>query len=260
MAKRFTVSDKWENVKFRKYSPDAKLLFLYILDKCDIAGFWEIDLELAAFSIGKNMDWEPVLEELSNSYITVSQGLLWVKNFIYYQGNWPLRDNVPAHKAIARILCQHKSFSNNVLSYLESKTSVRVTQELVNSISHSHSISNSRSKGKSKGKEEKTLSKKHTNKRFTPPTLTDIEQYIKDNGYSVNAKDFYKYYTVSNWVDSRGNKVKNWKQRIISWNNPNRKKQDGRNGSPAPLEFNAETARQREQMMAELSAKMGVQD
>jgi len=108
-------------------------------------------------------------------------------------------------------------------------------------------------------KNEKNEKKKRV-RRFIPPTLTDIEQYIKDNGYSVEAKVFYNYFTEGNWVDSKGNKVKNWKQKIITWNNLNRQERSGRKDSPAPLEFNAETARQREQMMAELAAKMGVQD
>jgi phage replication O-like protein O len=54
-------------------------------------------------------------------------------------------------------------------------------------------------------------------KQFTPPTLDDIDKYITDNKYTVNAKIFYDYFTSSGWIDGKGNKVKNWKQKLITW-------------------------------------------
>ena len=43
---------------------------------------------------------------------------------------------------------------------------------------------------------------------------------------NINAETFYNYFTESNWVDSKGNKVKNWKQKLITWNSYNKKEQD----------------------------------
>lgn len=54
-------------------------------------------------------------------------------------------------------------------------------------------------------------------KKFVPPTLEEIENYCKEKGYNVDTKFFYEYFTEGNWVDSKGNKVKNWKQKIITW-------------------------------------------
>ena len=59
--------------------------------------------------------------------------------------------------------------------------------------------------------------KDKTNKKFVPPTLEEIENYCKEKGYNVDTKFFYEYFTEGNWVDSKGNKVKNWKQKIITW-------------------------------------------
>lgn len=58
--------------------------------------------------------------------------------------------------------------------------------------------------------------------RFKKPTLEEIENYIKEKNMNVNAKTFYNYFTESNWVDSKGNKVKNWKQKLITWNSYNK--------------------------------------
>lgn len=54
-------------------------------------------------------------------------------------------------------------------------------------------------------------------KRFTPPTLSEIEAYIKEKGYHFNAKDFFDYYASANWHKSDGKAVKNWKQCCALW-------------------------------------------
>ena len=58
------------------------------------------------------------------------------------------------------------------------------------------------------------------------PTLKEIQDYITEKDYNVDAKQFYDYFTTGNWTDSKGNKVKNWKQKIITWNNHSKKKND----------------------------------
>ena len=54
-------------------------------------------------------------------------------------------------------------------------------------------------------------------KSFTPPELSEVENYFVENGYSKeSAKKAFEYYSVSGWKDSKGNKVKNWKQKMIA--------------------------------------------
>ena len=52
---------------------------------------------------------------------------------------------------------------------------------------------------------------------FVPPTLEEIEAYCKERNNNVDAKHFFDYYSAGKWVDAKGNKVKNWKQKIITW-------------------------------------------
>lgn len=54
--------------------------------------------------------------------------------------------------------------------------------------------------------------------RFKAPNLEDVEQYITEKGYKVDAKVFFDYYSEAGWKDSDGKPVKNWKQRVVSWN------------------------------------------
>lgn len=53
---------------------------------------------------------------------------------------------------------------------------------------------------------------------FVPPTLDEVKSYVGEKGLSVDAEQFYNYFTEGKWVDSKGNKVKSWKQKILTWN------------------------------------------
>ena len=64
--------------------------------------------------------------------------------------------------------------------------------------------------------------KKYARKPFVPPTLEEIQAYCKERNNNVDAKRFYDYFSVSDWHDSKGEKVKSWKQKIITWENNNK--------------------------------------
>jgi len=60
-------------------------------------------------------------------------------------------------------------------------------------------------------------SKVNIKKRFIPPFLDDVKLYFEENGYKEEtAIKMFKSYSVANWIDSKGNPVKNWKQKAIN--------------------------------------------
>ena len=83
---------------------------------------------------------------------------------------------------------------------------------------------------KEKEKEEDKEIKGAKRKRFTPPTLEEVKAYCKERGNNVDAQKFYDYFSASEWVDSKGNKVKSWKQKVITWEGFSNNK--GANGIP----------------------------
>jgi hypothetical protein len=64
--------------------------------------------------------------------------------------------------------------------------------------------------------ESKKKKRKSTHKKFKPPTIEEVKQYFRENNYQESlAIKFFKSYDVANWVDSKGNKIQNWKQKAI---------------------------------------------
>ena len=61
--------------------------------------------------------------------------------------------------------------------------------------------------------------KKTTEKSFTPPTLEEVKEYIAERGCAavVDAKKFFDYFEAGRWNDSEGKPVRNWKQKLITW-------------------------------------------
>jgi len=61
-----------------------------------------------------------------------------------------------------------------------------------------------------------------TKSKFVPPTIDEVKSYFHEKGFkSEIAEKAYEYYESANWIDSRGNKIKNWKQKMIGvWFRP----------------------------------------
>lgn len=77
-----------------------------------------------------------------------------------------------------------------------------------------------------KDKKEKEIIKEkphRTMKEFVPPTYEEVVEYAKSRGREDLARKFFDYFDTGDWIDSKGNKVRNWKQKFITWesNNPN---------------------------------------
>jgi hypothetical protein len=81
---------------------------------------------------------------------------------------------------------------------------------------------------KEKEKKESKVNKKEAI-AFTPPSENQVFDYFKEKGYTEGAaKIAFEYYAAADWHDSKGAKVKNWKQKMLSvWFKPENKIQNG---------------------------------
>lgn len=62
-----------------------------------------------------------------------------------------------------------------------------------------------------------SIKNRRDRKPFIPPTLEDVEKYCKERNNGVDAKKFFDYFDAADWIDSKGNPVRNWKQKVITW-------------------------------------------
>ena len=65
--------------------------------------------------------------------------------------------------------------------------------------------------------EEKRIEQKRVKGRFTPPTVKEIKDVIKEKGYHVNAETFFNFYESKGWMVGK-NKMKNWTAALAQWN------------------------------------------
>jgi hypothetical protein len=53
-------------------------------------------------------------------------------------------------------------------------------------------------------------------KKFTPPTIEEVKNYISEKGYNIDAEHFVAYYESNGWKVGK-NKMKDWKMAIVTW-------------------------------------------
>lgn len=60
---------------------------------------------------------------------------------------------------------------------------------------------------------------------FIPPHIDEVRAYVVENNLSVSPWDFVRFYEAGGWKDSKGKPVKNWKQKILTWQKFDNEKQ-----------------------------------
>lgn len=97
--KRFTDTDKWKSQTwFRKLVPGHKLAFIYLVDRCDNAGFWKIDYYEFCEDTGlENFDFHQFIDCVNIDFdylgkafdtervVLVENRFLWITGFAQFQ-------------------------------------------------------------------------------------------------------------------------------------------------------------------------------
>lgn len=162
---KFTESNKWKDPWFRKLTPGEKLVFLYLCDNCDNAGFYEIDLELMAFTIGTDVNKvEGALKGLTRGLFSSGQWV-WLKNYLKHQRNIPLNVDNNSHRQIMGIIADKLHLFPQIPEYLGAN---------LNDLGAYKGVATPISKGKGKGK-GKGRSKVNIDKQVN---LNNIQVYF----------------------------------------------------------------------------------
>ena len=83
-------------------------------------------------------------------------------------------------------------------------------------------------------------SKRKINKErdSVPPSLADVSKYVQQMGYRMDPEAFYDYYAATNWTKKSGQKIRDWKAAVRTWERreKNYEKEKDPPGKPAQIE------------------------
>lgn len=81
MAKRFTATEKWDDPWFHQLTNDMKLAWLFLLDKCDHSGMWNVNEPLMQFHLG----FTPSPSDFMGRVVEHSPEKWFVPKFVSFQ-------------------------------------------------------------------------------------------------------------------------------------------------------------------------------
>ena len=192
MAKRFTDTEKWKKGFIRNLPTKYKLLWLYILDDCNHAGVWDVDLEVAEIRIGSKINKKEAIKYYSENIKIFDNGNKWfIPKFIDFQYG-QLNENVNAHKSVIRLIDKYDLYSIGDVDL--SEISPLDTGEL-----------------------SKPLIKK-----FKKPTIEEVKEYCLERSNQINPETFVDYYDSVGWKVGK-NPMKDWKAAVRNWERNNTK-------------------------------------
>jgi hypothetical protein len=215
MAKRFTATEKWEDAWFGTLPMEYKLLWLYMLDTCNHAGIWEVNLRKAAFCTGCQYDEAEALEVIGKKVRQVGEDKWWIVNFIRHQYKCDISELNPnnlAHKGVIAILKQHG---------IEAPTKPLQSP-----------IGGAKDKDKDKEKDKENLYGE--NVILTPEEFVNLCERLKSESRARKAIEI-----LDNYKGSSGKKYKSDYRAILNWVIPElekRESQQVKTGfAPAPI-------------------------
>lgn len=98
----------------------------------------------------------------------------------------------------------------------EQQTAQQNEQQTAQQITQQTDINNKKNNRNNNNTSSIEEDREKPQKRFVPPTLEEVQAYIVEKGYCVDAESFIAFYDSKNWYIGK-NKMKNWKAAILTW-------------------------------------------
>lgn len=187
-----TDTDKWKKRFLRELKPQHKLLWFYILDDCNHAGIWDVDIEVASIRVGEELIYDMLPQAFLDKIVIFDNGDKWfIPEFIDFQYG-ELNPNSNVHKSVIALLEKY-----NLEGYMKGSQGVQSTLN-------------------NKDKDKDIVKVKAKVKRFVKPTIEDIFNYCSERENDVNCRKFFDYYESNGWRVGK-NPMKDWKASVRTW-------------------------------------------
>ena len=226
MAKRLTDSRKWDDPWFSGLPMKMKLLWIYILDKCDHAGIYKVNLRLAAFQVEAEITEAEVDEHLGTRIQKLDRETWHIPKFISFQYG-ELREESRVHLS--------------VISSLKKEGVSGFTDRV--SIGYAKGFDTPKNKDKDKDK-----GGVGGNGHFKAPGTDEIRKaFVEGKGSVQQADRFFNHYSSNGWMVGKV-RMKDWKAAVRNWIS-----RDNEKGGGKPVNHGtAHEERQEKQRIADL--------
>ncbi len=198
MAKRFIDTGLFDDQWFMNLSKDAKLLWIYLITKCDHAGIIEINERLIEFQTGIK-SFKTTGAELGSRLYFVRESYYFIPKYIDFQyPNFP-NSRVRQQESAIKILVKYGLFDESKETFNKdiANPSVTVMKGL-------------------DGKKEAKPAKDAKTKVFKKPTLEEVAAYCKERTNEVDPEGWVNFYTSNGWKVGK-NPMKDWKASVRTW-------------------------------------------
>lgn len=206
----------WTDPKVRQLTPQAKLIFLYLVTNPHghLSGIYYLPAEVVAKETGYHVDtlsgW--YLELISKEIIMVDaeNDVFWVKNMLRHQGK--------GKKVLASAINQLKNLHNSPLvdNFREYYRIGKKPKSGYPIGVVSEAGCDSRKEQEQEKEEKNNTATAISEKRFTKPSIDDVRAYCLERNNGIDADAWLDHYESNGWRVGK-TPMKNWKAAVRNW-------------------------------------------
>lgn len=241
-TQRYISTSFWDDEWIQTLDPSEKLLYLYFMTNplTNIAGVYKVTERRVSFDTGFNIS---TIQHIMSKFEKAGK--------VFRHGEWIALPTWPKHqrvsdrdnnrKGIDAIL---KALPDDVFAFivekgykyiylnelgraLEGASTTFNYSNLDIDIESNLDIDIESDLRKTPDKPATPEKTKKTKKEFIPPTLEEVTDYIIERRIVVIPFDFINWYTKTDWKDTSGKKITNWKNKLLNWDARELKKNPG---------------------------------
>lgn len=124
---------------------------------------------------------------------------------------------------------------NNIEDNINNNISSNINSEInLNSSNSKNNLKKEEKEYISESNDSSIYLEKEKKKRFVKPSFKEVEAYIREQNYDIDAHTFFDYYESCGWTVGKNKPMKDWKASVRYWNST--RKNNGNTSKPAEEE------------------------
>ena len=224
--KRIVDTTFWTDGKVDDFTPEDKYFMLYLLTNpfTTQLGIYEISIKQAAFQMGYSTDaFNALLERFQNKYNMIvfskSTNEIAILNFLRHsiiKGGKPVEDCLL--KEIAKV--KNKKLIKTVFNFISDKDDLNDTVRKIINMYENDIDNDNDNDNDNEVSYHDSCNDSLKRKKFSKPSISDIQNYCNERNNKVDAQKFYDYYESVGWKVGK-NPMKDWKACVRTWERNN---------------------------------------